>query len=140
VDDTLQSEEVSLQSLLTEPRPQNLEAFSFPQTEKVSLESLLTQPKLQIFEVFRRRKPRRYTTSDAVAGRQHRLVLERYGVTVLKLSQSKVILKSVLCPGPYTTSDAVAGRQHRLVLERYGVTVLKLSQSKVVLKSVLCPG
>jgi hypothetical protein len=58
VDDTLPSEKVSLQSLLTEPRPQNLEAFSFSQTEQVSLESLLTQPKLQIFEVFRRRKPR----------------------------------------------------------------------------------
>jgi ferric-dicitrate binding protein FerR (iron transport regulator) len=49
------------------------------------------------------------------------LVLERYGVTVLKLAQSKVVLKALLSPGIYTTSDAVAWRQGRLVLERYYV-------------------
>ena len=110
------------------------------QSAKVSLHSLLTTAKPQNLEEFRRRTRRLYTTSNAVAGRQGRLVLERYGVTVLKLAQSKVVLKALLSPGRYTTSNAVAGRQRRLVLERYGVTVLELARSEVVLKALLSPG
>jgi hypothetical protein len=33
-----------------------------------------------------------YTRPDAVSGRQRRLVLERYGVTVVKLCRTKVVL------------------------------------------------
>jgi hypothetical protein len=42
------------------------------------------------------------------------LVLESYGVTVLKLAQGKVVLKTLLSPGRYATSNAVAGRQRLL--------------------------
>jgi len=70
---TLTSEQVSLQSLLTEPRPKN-------------------------FEEHRGHQPRLYTTSNAVAGRQFHLVLKRYGVTVLKPCPNRGCTKSFTMP------------------------------------------
>ena len=140
-------------------------------SEKVSLQSLLTEPRPKNFEENRGHQPRLYTTSNAVAGQPFHFVLKRYGVTVLEPCPNQGCTKSftmprvihyLRCGCPATTRlDTKAIRcdctkpcpnqgctrsftvprvihylrcgwpaKKRFILQRYGVTVLELARAK----------